>query len=100
MAVGNHPAAERLQAVGHPGTTYLVRRRLVAAATLRPGEDEFVFIGARGKKAFVDVTPLAGAAHAEYAVQGRRGGRVGKVSDIYTMHIAAITPRIADMSAA
>lgn len=41
-----------------------------------------------------------GTAHAEYTVQGQRGSRVGTVSEIYVMHIGALGPRLADMSAA
>jgi len=76
---------------GTSNTTYLVRRRL-------PGEAAFTFIGATGKKAFVDVTLPAGAAHAEYTVQGQRGSRVGRESEIYTMHIGALGPRAASMA--
>jgi len=77
-----------------------VRWRLVSAATQRPAEDGFVFIGATGKKAFVDATLPAGAAHAEYTVQGQRGSRVGLESNIYVMHIGGLAPRMAEMSAA
>lgn len=52
------------------------------------------------KKAIVDVSLPAGTAHAEYTVQGQRGSRVGKVREIYVMHIGALGPRLADMSTA
>ncbi len=67
------------QPSGAAGTTYLIRRRL-------PGETGFSFVGASGKKRFVDRTVPAGAARVQYTVQGQRADLAGPVSPIFTVH--------------
>lgn len=64
---------------GTQGTTYLIRRRLSGAA-------EFAFLGVTGEKTFIDDTLLAGAASAQYTVQGMRGKSKGPVSAILTVN--------------
>ncbi len=63
---------------GSGGTVYLVRRRL-------PGEAEFAFLAATGRKAHVDETLPAGTEQVEYTVQGLRGRQCGPVSPILTV---------------
>ena len=70
------------QPAGTSGTTYLVSRRLA-------GELGFSFLGASGRKVFVDDTLPAGIKQVEYIVRGNRGTRAGAASPILLVRMGA-----------
>lgn len=73
------------------GTTYIIKRRLVSAATLQPGDDEWTFIGVSGKKSFVDTTLMPGPESVQYTVQGQRADSSGPVSAIFTVNFGQLS---------
>lgn len=68
---------------GRAAVTYLVRRRL-------PGETAFTFLGAAGKKTFVDNTLPAGTPSVQYTVTPQRGENVGKVSEVLVVSLGSV----------
>jgi len=68
---------------GTSGTAYIIRRRL-------PGETEFKFLGVSGKKAFVDMTLIAGPDSVQYTVQGQRADMSGPVSPIFVVNFGRL----------
>jgi hypothetical protein len=75
---------------GMSGTSYIIKRRIVAAATLRPGETEFAFLGVSGKKEFVDDTLVAGAGQRAVHRAGQRADSSGPVSPIFTVNFGRL----------
>ncbi len=68
---------------GAGGTSYIIRRML-------PDETEFRFIGASGKKKFVDDTLIAGPDSVQYTVQGQRGDQTGPVSPVFIVNFGRL----------